>query len=66
MDVRDGAGTLKPEDVSVLYFERQNLDVRIHSLRIDDEGNIRDAPPGYRQFFMEEVTRSLWQRELED
>ena len=66
MDVRDGAGALKPSDVSILYFERGNLDVRIHSLRIDDEGNVRDAPPGYRQFFMEEVTRSLWQRDLED
>ena len=62
MDVRDGAGSLKPEDVSILYFERQHFDVRIHSLRIDEEGNIVDAPPEYRQFFMEEVTRSLWKR----
>ena len=65
MDVRDGAGSLKPEDVSILYFERQHLNVRIHSLRIDEEGNIVDAPPGYRQFFMEEVTRSLWKRRIE-
>ena len=65
MDVRDGAGSLKPEDVSILYFERQHLDVRIHSLRIDEEGNIVDAPPGYRQFFMEEVARSLWKRQIE-
>ena len=62
MDVRDGTGSLQPKDVSILYFERQQLDVRIHSLRIDEEGNIVDAPPGYRQFFMEEVTRSLWKR----
>ena len=65
MDVRDGAGSLKPKDVSILYFERQHLDVRIHSLRIDDEGNVIDAPEGYRQFFMEEVTRSLWKRGIE-
>ena len=63
MDVRDGAGSLKPEDVSILYFERGSLDVRIHSLRIDQEGNILDAPPTYRQFFMEEVKRTLWKRE---
>lgn len=62
MDVRDGAGTLKPEDVSILYFERGNLDVYIHSLRIDQEGNILDAPPSYRRFFMEEVRRSLWKQ----
>ena len=60
MDVRDGAGALKPEDVSILYFERQGLSVRIHSLRIDQEGNVLDAPPGYRRFFMDEVRRSLW------
>ena len=112
MDVRDGATTLQPEDVSILFFERNRLDVRIHGshivehvklanggddggefevnssaamlrlelwvheylmqlgrevvwnlaaevgsgyqgpLRIDGEGNILDAPDGYRQFFM--------------
>ena len=62
MDVRDGAGALKPEDVSILYFERGSLDVRIHSIRIDEEGNVRDAPRGYRQFFMDEVRRSLWKQ----
>ncbi len=66
MDVRDGAGALKPEDVSILYFERQRLDVRIHSLRIDEDGNILDAPPGYRRFFMDEVRRSLWKQEAAD
>ena len=59
MDVRDGATTLQPEDVSILFFERQRLDVRIHSLRIDGDGNILDAPDGYRQFFMDETRRSL-------
>ena len=62
MDVRDGAGALKPEDVSILYFERGNLDVCIHSLRIDHEGNVLDAPSSYGQFFMDEVKRSLWKQ----
>ena len=60
MDVRDGVSHLKPEDVSILFFERRGLDVRIHSLRLDQQGNILGAPDGYRQFFMDEVTRSLW------
>ena len=60
MDVRDGVSGLKPEDVSILFFERHGLDVRIHSLRIDKEGNVLDAPDGYRQFFMEEMNWSLW------
>ena len=62
MDVRDGGSRLKPEDVSILYFERGDLEVRIHSLRIDDDGNIVDAPDSYRRFFMEETKRSLWKR----
>ena len=63
MDVRDGTTELKPDDVSILFFERKDLDVRIHSLRIDEEGNIEGAPDGYRNFFMEETARSLWKRQ---
>lgn len=59
MDVRDGFGELKPEDVSILFFERDGLDVHIHSLGIDGEGNVLNAPDSYRKFFMEETTRSL-------
>ena len=59
MDVRDGRGKLKPDDVSILFFERGNLDVQIHSLRLDGEGNVLNAPPGYRSFFMTETKRSL-------
>ena len=59
MDIRDGATELKPEDVSILFFERQEIDVRIHSLTLDELGNVNGAPPGYRQFFMNEMQRSL-------
>ena len=62
MEVRDGGSGLKPEDVSLLYFERGKLDVRIHSLRFDKQGNVLGAPPSYRRFFMEETERSLWKR----
>ncbi len=59
MDVRDGTTGLKPDDVSLLFFERGELEVRIHSLRIDEAGNVLDAPPGYRRFFLEETNRSI-------
>ena len=59
MEVRDGKSRLKPEDVSILFFERGNLAVKIHSLKIDGAGNILNAPASYRRFFMEETTRSL-------
>ena len=59
MDIRDGVTELNPEDVSILFFERQEIDVRIHSLSVDKLGNVNGAPPGYRQFFMNETRRSL-------
>ena len=59
MDVRDGTTSLTPDDVSILFFEPGELDVRIHSLRLDDQGNVLDAPDSYRRFFMQEMTRSL-------
>ena len=59
MDVRDGKTKLKPDDVSILFFERVNLDVKIHSLRFDGEGNVLGAPANYRRFFMAETNRSL-------
>ena len=59
MDVRDKRTDLKPEDVSILFFERGELDARIHSIRIDKNGNVLDAPPSYREFFMDELTRSI-------
>lgn len=59
MEVRDGTSGLKPDDVSILFFERTDLDVKIHSLKIDKLGNILNAPDSYRSFFMEETTRSL-------
>ena len=57
MDVRDSETRLHADDVSLLFFERRDPDVRIHSLRFDDEGNIIGAPEGYRRFFMEETHR---------
>ncbi len=59
MDVRDGKTDLKPEDISVLYFERGESDVKIHSIRMDDLGNVLDAPDSYGAFFMEETRRSI-------
>ena len=59
MDIRDKKTDLRAEDVSILFFEPNDLDVTIHSLRLDDNGNVLDAPPTYRQFFMTEMQRSL-------
>ena len=59
MDIRDRQTALTPDDVSILFFERSDHDVRIHSLRFDEQGNVAGAPDGYGQFFMDEVRRSV-------
>lgn len=59
MDVRDGTTSLKPEDVSILYFESNGLDVKIHSLQLDKDGNVHNQPEGYGQFFIDEMNRSI-------
>ena len=58
-DVRDKTTALKPEDVSILYFERDELAVNIHSIRLDEMGDLEGAPEGYRKFFTAEMLRSI-------
>ena len=58
-DVRDGRTNLQEKDVSILYFERRGTDVMIHSLELDEEGQINGQPEGYRNFFMAETRRQL-------
>jgi len=52
-------GALKADDVSVLYFEPAGNAVAIHNMTLDEHGNLRDAPPGYRDFFVKETDRLL-------
>ena len=63
MDTRDGDAELSLVDVSLLYFERNDIDVRIHSLGWDDNGNLvgrrGPIPDGFREFFRKETRRSL-------
>ena len=57
MEVREG--TVSPKDVSILYFERNEIEVQIHSISLDEQGNLLNAPPSYGAFFMAEMERSL-------
>jgi hypothetical protein len=56
LDVRDGL-TISADQVIILFFERTQNDVIIHPLGIDESGNIIDAPPAYREFFLKEEAR---------
>ena len=50
---------LRPDDVSILYFEPSGNAVTIHNLSLDRHGNLADAPSGYRDFFAKETDRLL-------
>ena len=52
-------GRLKPDDVSILYFEPNGRAAQIHNMSLDEHGNLLDAPPGYRDFFAKETDRLL-------
>lgn len=59
LDTRDKKSDLRPQDVSILYFERSDFAVTVHSITLDELGNLKNAPPSYRQFFMDETARTL-------
>ena len=59
INIRDRKCRLKPEYVSILFFERSGTRSKIHSMSLDEKGEIQDAPDVYRKFFMEEMKSFL-------
>ncbi len=51
--------TLKPEQVMILFFDRQGEKVTVSPIEVDALGNVLNPPPTYRQFFIDEDTRLL-------
>ena len=48
-------GNISPDDVSLIYLEsRKDGSVRAHNISFDKEGNIKNVPKGYRDFFLKE------------
>ncbi len=52
-------GTIRPEDVSLIYFEPKGNIVRVHNIHFDKIGNMEGVPPHYRQFFLKESKRLM-------
>jgi AAA ATPase domain len=50
---------LSPDQVSILFLERVGIETKIHQMLIDENGNLQNAPGGYRQFTLEEERRLL-------
>lgn len=53
------SGTIKPDQVGLLYFERAGAVTQIHQIGLDEQGNLVRPPDSYRQFFLEETASSL-------
>ena len=51
LDIRDKCGRLQAEDVSILYFEREDANVSIYSLGIDPEGEVLGPTYGLQELF---------------
>jgi hypothetical protein len=52
-------GTIKPESVTILFFEKTNGHTSIYPISVDEQGNVLNAPPSYRRFFLEEEMNLL-------
>jgi len=57
MEIR--RGKIRAQDVSLLYFERKKHEAMIHNVELDKDGGIRNPPPGFRQFFLDEERNLL-------
>jgi predicted ATPase len=53
------AGKIPHDNVQILFFERSGIDSKIHVLGIDPLGNITNAPPTFRSFFLKEELKLL-------
>ena len=52
-------GNIKPEDVSLIYFEPKRNIVRVHNISFDKMGNMEGVPPHFREFFLKESDRLM-------
>jgi len=48
------AGKLPPESVVFVFLDKSHIETTINHLYLDKSGNILDAPPCYRTFFLQE------------
>ena len=52
-------GNIRPEDVSLIYFEPKGNIVKVHNIGFDKMANMVGVPPHYGDFFLKESKRLL-------
>ena len=53
------AKKLPRESVCIVYLEKPHIETAVHHLKLDESGNILDAPESYREFFLKEEMNLL-------
>ena len=52
-------GNIRPEDVSLIYFEPKGNIVNVHNIHFDKMANMAGVPPHYGEFFLKETDRLM-------
>ena len=52
-------GNIRPQDVSLIYFEPKGNIVKVHNITFDKMANMVGVPPHYGKFFLKESKRLL-------
>ena len=52
-------GTIRPEDVSLIYLEPKGRTVKVHNISFDEMANMNGVPKHYREFFLKETDRLM-------
>ena len=52
-------GNIRPQDVSLIYFEPKGNIVKVHNIGFDKMANMVGVPPHYGEFFLKESKRLL-------
>ena len=55
------SGQVDPQDVGIVYFHRNDdgASTGLRDIRLDEQANLIDTPPGFRDFFLDETERLL-------
>ncbi len=52
-------GKISPDDVTIVFFDRQNQESTATNLYLNDRGEIQNPPDNFRDFFLEEHAKLL-------
>ena len=52
-------GTIRPDDVSLIYLEPKGRVVKVHNIRFDEMANMIGVPKHYGEFFLKETDRLM-------